>query len=192
VGVKAYASDWDYSISLFSTSTAVPLNDASLDQLPASAAIGTFGATYYSSNAKAQSDFNTEFSVKKIQSAGTVNGFMKQYRTGKEYDMGSPSNYQLPQDVIEWQEGDWTIDVFGAPSLDLNNTAKQLDDFLKTNALPPTEGHILVDPNLTGNPVTQIGWVFGNTFYVCDASSMMNALQMAVSMREYDSYKVTP
>lgn len=42
----------------------------------------------------------------------TVNGFMKQYGTDKQYSA------DMPQGVIEWQERKWTIDVLGAPSID--------------------------------------------------------------------------
>ena len=195
VGVKEYASDWDYNVSLFSTTTSVPLNDSSLNQLPASSFVGMFGGTYYSSHDQAMNNLNTEFHVIKVQNAGTIDGFMKQYTTGKTLVI--ETNYELPQNVIEWREGKWTIDVFGAPSLDFINEAKQVNTFLLSHALPPTDGRILINPNLTGNPVTQIGWVFGNTLYECESPSMtmaqiLNALQMAVSMREYDSYRVTP
>ncbi|CAM3814787.1 hypothetical protein [Alicyclobacillus pomorum] len=197
IGVKEFASNWDYNVRLFSTPTSVPLNDSSLNQLPASSFVGMFGGTYYSSHDQAMNNLNTEFHVIKVQNAGTIDGFMKQYTTGKTYNTGDPTNYEFPQNVIEWREGKWTIDVFGAPSLDFINEAKQVNTFLLSHALPPTDGRILINPNLTGNPVTQIGWVFGNTLYECEFPSMtmaqiLNALQMAVSMREYDSYRVTP
>ncbi len=186
VGVQEYASDWDYSVSLFSMSTPVLLNDPRLGKLPASEQIGMFGGTFYSSHEKAMTDFNSQFYVKKAQYTGAADGFMKQYLTG------ASMNYGLQQDVIEWREGKWTIDVFGVPSLDLINMSERVDSFLRSHALPPTAGHIFVNPYPTGGAVTEIGWVFGNTFYVCESPSMMDALKMAVSMREYDSYKVTP
>ena len=66
LGVKEFASDWDYSIRLYSTSSSVPLNDPSLNQLPSSSYLGMFGATYYSSHEKAMNDLNTYFPVKKV------------------------------------------------------------------------------------------------------------------------------
>ncbi len=138
--------------------------------------------------------FASEFKVNKVGSPAKVdtNGVMKQYNTGQQYILNGSTNYDAPQNVIEWQEGKWTIDVLGAPSIDLINTAKQVDYFLQSYALPPTDGRIIINPDLKGKPITKIGWVFGDAFYVCESSSMMNSLGMAVSMREYDNYKVTP
>ena len=111
---------------------------------------------------------------------------MKSYLTG----VSTPDGLQ--QTVVEWQEGKWTIDVFGFPSLDFEHDYNQVDSFLQSYALPPTDGRILVNPDINNGPVTQIAWVFGNTLYVCESTSTMTALQMAVSMREYDNYQITP
>jgi hypothetical protein len=194
VGVKEYASDWIYSISLFSTTTAVPINDPSLDKLPNNAGLGMFRGTDYFDHHQAMEDFASQFKVDKVGPPAKVdaNGVMKQYQTGQQYILNGSTNYTSPQNVLEWQEGKWTIDVFGAPSLDFINTAKQVASFLQSHELPPTDGRIIINPDLKGKPITKIGWVFGDTFYVCESSSMMNALDMAVSMREYDNYNVVP
>lgn len=41
------------------------------------------------------------------------------------------------------------------------------------------------EPRPSGYLSTQVGWVSGNTYYVCDSPSMRAALQMAVSMHAY-------
>ncbi|GMA65168.1 hypothetical protein [Alicyclobacillus fastidiosus] len=199
VGVSESASDWNYTVRLYATPTSVPLNDPSIGQLSAASFMGMFSGKYYGSHEAAMKELASAFYVQKVGPASSIDtgGVMKQYSTGQQYNTGGSTNYQLPQDVIEWQMGRWKIDVFGAPSIDFINEAKQVDSFIQTHALPPTDGRILINPHATGNPVTQIGWVFGNELFECDCPSptmtqILDALRMAVSMREYDSDKVTP
>ncbi|MFB5189073.1 hypothetical protein [Alicyclobacillus fastidiosus] len=196
IGVQESASEDEYTVRLFSSSSSVPLNDPTLNHLSASSLLGMFSGRYYPSHNTAMNELNEQFDVKKVGAPVDTNGVMKEYSTGQSYSTGTLANSDYPQHVMEWQEGKWTIDVFGAPSLDFLHDAEQVDSFLQSHALPPTDGRVLINPDVTGTPIAQIGWVFGNTLYQCEApltsSTRWNALQMAVSMREYDNYKVEP
>jgi hypothetical protein len=99
VGVKEYASDWIYSISLFSTTTAVPINGPSLDKLPSNAGIGMFRGTDYFDHHRAMENFASQFKVNKVGSPAKVdaNGVMKQYQTGQQYILNGSTNYTSPQ-----------------------------------------------------------------------------------------------
>lgn len=190
LGVKEKADSTSYKVWLFNMPNETSLDNPILDKQSNATVIGTFEATLYDNHDDALKTLNQNYAVNKTTLEGTINNsFMKDYLTSEVYNEGEPNQY--PRNVIEWNEGKWVIDIFGAASLDLNNNAENVDLYLQRNALPPTDGRIFVYPNLSGSPLTQVSWVYGETLYTCQSwidspnSQLLDAIKMAVSMKDY-------
>ena len=191
ISVEAASSPNDYSVDLYSTAQALPMNDPSLAQLGPNADVATFAGQSYTSATQAmqalqavRNDFpidQTKSGVKVDLGSG-ITGRMYPYKADNV-----PSGYS----VTEWHEGKWTIDVYGMSS-DMKNEIKRVVSYLHVNFLPMTTGVMQVNPPAANGPSTSLTWVFGSNMYMSSARDSMTAMELAVSMREYPSYRIIP
>lgn len=137
---------------------------------------GGFGATRYASPSQALASLEHGLSVAP--------------------DGESPNSVNLPTGLlakswsdgtIQWQEGDWTLQVTdGTTESDLEEAGRMVA-YLHTHFLPPTRGIITV-ANAGDGPHAVIGWQEGSVLYrVSDYHSAIGAIAMAGAMREYPS-----
>ncbi len=88
--------------------------------------------------------------------------------------------------LIQWQEGEWTIQVVGVPSQD-TALAKRIVQYLHTHLLPETRGVMVVMAAGDGDHTT-IAWQAGPTLYrVSDYHHAVGAMEMAMSMESWPS-----
>lgn len=137
---------------------------------------GGFGATRYASPSQAWAALDhglgTAPSGQKPSSVSLTTGLL-----GKSWSKG----------MVQWQEGDWTLQVTGgSPAADIQE-ANRMVTYLHSHFLPPTRGIITVD-NAGDGPHAVVGWQEGSVLYrVSDYHSAIGAMEMAVSMRNYPS-----
>ncbi|MFV0560513.1 MAG: hypothetical protein ACK5NA_07335 [Enterococcus sp.] len=149
------------SILYYGTPTKLPVNDASLNQSTPSAS--------YQANGELN-EFSIDSSARAVDLGHSITGY-QQGAAGSSY--------------IEWQEGNWNIRVRASnlENQDPLPTAKEVVDYLETNALPaPTKGFILIDMTQQSYEANQVNWQVGNQVYKVTNADSIPALQMAVSM----------
>lgn len=137
---------------------------------------GGFGATRYASSSQAAAALaHGLYRPQANSSANSIN-----LGTGI---LGT--TYSSPG-LIQWQEGEWTIQLVGNPSQD-SVLAKQIVQYLHTHLLPETRGVMEVMVGGDGDHTT-IAWQAGSTLYqVSDYHHATGAMEMAMSMRGWPS-----
>ncbi|KPV43101.1 hypothetical protein AN477_14310 [Alicyclobacillus ferrooxydans] len=192
VSAEVFRSASSYSVDLYATAKPLPINDPSLNTRGTGAEIANFDGQAYASPAAAMQALQATaeaFPVDHSQPSTQVD--LGEGVTARLYPYKAsnvPSNYS----VMEWHEGKWTIDVYGTASLDLINQAKQVVNYLHINFLPMTNGILQVNPPGATGPSTSLSWVFGTDMYFCSTRDSLSAMELAVSMREYPSYRIAP
>ncbi|WP_242968629.1 hypothetical protein [Sulfobacillus sp. hq2] len=179
LAASATASPTFYRVNLQLTKTPMGLNNPQDDSGVNGGladVLGGFGATEYGSPSGAAATLHQLLYIQPPSSAPqTVN--LGTGLTGTRWNSG----------LVEWHEGDWTLEVVGGSVLGDVQKAQEVVLYLHRHLLPETRG-VLEVLNAPDGAHTTVIWQEGSVLYQADDyHSATGAMEMAMSMREYPS-----
>lgn len=197
MGAEVSSSATSYSVDLQWANKELPTDSPKLSQPPNTGlgqVVGSFGGTLFSSHSIALNQLYRN----KTSMGDIAPSYIAPPKNVKEKPVylghGIEGEALQVQDdpILEWHEGDWTLQVTDMPTHDEIPTAKRIVTYLNSHLLPETHGVFGV--NLAGDGEhTSAEWVYGNEVYSCsDYHYALQAAEMAVSMRVYPSGKLVP
>ncbi len=175
----AGASQNTYHVLLQLTSTPMGLNNPNiLNGAGLANDIGGFGATRYASASQADAALQNTLTPPPQAPTSTM--------TTPNLNFGIIGQ-AWPQGLVQWQEGDWTLQVTGSDTSLDTALAMHIVSYLHTHLLPETRGVMVVVNAGDGNH-TQVEWQEGNVLLrTTTYHSATGAMEMAMSMRNYPS-----
>ncbi len=185
LGSSASAAPDGYQVQLQLTTTPLGLNSPHLTKGPNGGLahdVGYFGATAFLTDGEAASGLTAAVDWSEPASSGLKDVSLGNGIAGKAWTRDG-------QTVVEWTEGDWTLQANGAGArAAVVVEASRVAAYLHTRLLPQTRGYLTVTAAGDGDH-TEIAWQWGATDYdVSDYHSALAAITMAISMRPYPSH----
>ena len=177
LGSSASAAPDGYQVQLQLTTTPLGLNSPHLTKGPNGGLVGCFGATAFLTDGEAASGLTAAVDWSEPASSGLKDVSLGNGIAGKAWTRDG-------QTVVEWTEGDWTLQANGAGArAAVAAEASRVAAYLHTRLLPETRGYLTVTAAGDGDH-TEIAWQWGATDYdVSDYHSALAAITMAISMR---------
>lgn len=186
LAAQATGDSQSYSVTLWNTTKALPLNSPSLTQyLSATPHVASFGMKILPHAMPAQGApnylsmlGNANSNWQPIYGKNGVRVMLPNGAGAFQYTSAQGSS-------LTWGEGDWTIEVSGGTPAKEMNTAGPILTYLDTHLLPPDPGIVAVRLTAQG-PTTSIDWATGPDLAWVNSqnissSNPVNTLAMAVS-----------
>ncbi len=183
---KTSSTFGQFSAQIFACPTAEPVNGPKVGQLNCGTMASfaeSFGSSVYSNNNAARETLPPP-PVSGLSALPQTTQFLPGHLKAVRWYSGNPANSGTTV-AIKWQEGDWTVWVYGGTGL--WNTALMVTRELERYRLPAHLGIMIVDAAPDGQH-TSLAWVVGNTVYRAGAMHQsLHAIVVAASMKNFSS-----